>query len=156
MPGESRYSRRLRRAAEDPEYKSHLDAVARMPDEVRAAWDLYFNDVNREIYPYGFAYHFPRQWRWMELEAATVEGKPTLSQRALSAAGLGAGTARRPDGSVDRWPSGRPMGTGSPGLTPPPVTRFGLWKDDDGTVYWLDRDTGEILGPAHDGAEPPF
>lgn len=163
MPGESRYSRRQRRAAEDPEYKAHLQAVARMPDEVRAAWDLYFNDTKREIYPYGFAYHFPRQWRWMELEAAKAEGKPTISQRALSAAGLGPDTVRRPDGSVDRWPSGRPMGTDGPGIDPdfddepdhPGQTDRGLWRDDDGSIYWIDRLTGEILAPYQDD-DPPF
>jgi hypothetical protein len=160
MAGESRRSRRIRRAQEDPEYKAHLDAIARMPDEVKAAWDLYFNDTDREIYPYGFAYHFPRQWRWMELEAATVEGKPTIAQHALKAAGLGPDTVRAPDGHVDRWPSGRPMGMDSPGVDPdfddsPDQSDRALWCDDDGTVYWIDRLTGEILCPANDN-DPPF
>lgn len=151
MAGESRRSRRNRRAAEDPDYKAHLEAVSRMPDAVKEAWALYLNDIDRDIYPYGFAYHFPRQWRWMELEAATVQGMPTISQRALSAAGLGPDTARAPDGTVDRWPSGRPMGSDSPGVDPDfddyPVDEFdhGLWRDSDGTVFLIDRNTGEIL-----------
>lgn len=160
MTGESRYSRQLRRAADDPEYKAHLDAVRRMPSAVQEAWALYENDVNHEIYPFGFAYHFPRQWRWKEIEDGKASGKKSLSQRALEASGLGSDTERRPDGSVDRWPSGRPVGTDSPGVDPDfddtvdeHVT--GYWRDQhNGRLYVIDRITGEVLDEV--GEEPPF
>lgn len=163
MSGETRYSRRQRRALDDPEYKAHLDAVRRLPSAVKEAWQLYLNDENREVYPYGFAFHFPLQWRWMELEASTVEGEPTLSQRALKAADLGPDTVRAPDGKVDRWPSGRPMGTDSPCpdqgafdfMGSPVGSDSALWRGDDGRLYLVDRLTGEILSEV-DETEPPF
>lgn len=149
MAGESRYSRQQRRAADDPEFKAHLDAVRRLPSAVQEAWALYENG-GAELYPFGFAYHFPRQWRWKELEDARASGASSISQRALRAADLGPDTARAPDGTVDRWPSGRPMGTDSPGVDPDfdyPVDEFdhGFWRDGDGTVYVIDRITGEVL-----------
>lgn len=151
MAGESRRSRRLRRAADDPDYKAHLQAVERLPSAVKEAWDLYLNDKKGELYPFGFSYHFPRQWRWKELQDEAQRGVKSISQRALEAAGLDAGTARRPDGTVDRWPSGRPMATNSPGIDEDfdegeRADDVALWRDEDGTTYLIDRSTGEILG----------
>lgn len=168
MAGESRYARQLRRAADDPDYKAHLLAVRRMPSAVQEAWALYMNDKAGEIYPYGFAHHFPLQWRWKELQDAAASGRHTLSQRALSVAGLGPDTERAPDGKVDRWPSGRPMGTDSPGVDPdfddqssfdfvgsPAGSDAATWRGDDGRLYLADRLTGEILSEV-DEDDPPF
>jgi hypothetical protein len=168
MAGESRYERQRRRAASDPDYKAHLQAVRRMPSAVQEAWDLYMNDKAGEIYPFGFAYHFPLQWRWKELQDMTQSGRETLSQRALKAADLGPDTERAPDGSVDRWPSGRSMGTDGPGVDPdfdaqdafdfmgsPSGSDAATWRGDDGKLYLVDRLTGEILSEV-DETDPPF
>lgn len=166
MAGESRRARRFRRAADDPDYKAHLDAVRRLPSAVAEAWALYENDKDGKIYPFGFSFHFPVQWRWKELQDAVASGTETISQRALRAAGLGPDTVRAPDGKVDRWPSGRPMGTDGPGVDPdfddqpdlfgsPDPVDIARWQGDDGTVYWVDRSTGEILAE-DDGTDPPF
>lgn len=163
--GASRYQRRQLRAMDDPDYRAHVDAVRRLPSAVREAWELYVNDANNEVYPFGFAYHFPLQWRWMELQAAGANGEERLSQRALKAADLGPDTERRPGGDVDRWPSGRPMGANSPGIDPD----FHDVVDEDVTGYWRDQHNGrlyvidqngvvldEVGDVADDDEDPPF
>lgn len=157
-PLHARHYRRAERASIDPEYKAHQDAVRRLPAAVREAWELYLADENREIYPHGFCFHFPTQWRWMELEAAKASGKQPLSQRALGAAGLGPETTRAPDGSVDRWPSGRPMGTNSPRrdldavADAPAVVDPAVVREPDGSFTVYDPETGEIIADI----DPPF
>lgn len=168
MAGETRHERQRRRAASDPDYKAHLQAVRRTPSAVQEAWALYMNDKAGELYPFGFAYHFPLQWRWKELQDASAAGRETASQRALRAADLGPDTERAPDGEVDRWPSGRPMGTGSPGVDPdfdtqtafdflgsPAGSDTALWRSNDGRLCLIDRLSGEILSEV-DETDPPF
>lgn len=59
-------------AQEEAWVAEHEAAVSRLPADVQEAWKLYLADANRGIYPFGFAVHFPAQWRWMEMHRACL------------------------------------------------------------------------------------
>lgn len=82
---------------------AHEEAVRRLPDAVKEAWTLYLADENRTLYPHGFAYHFPVQWRWMELQNPGCREQPPADWEEPA-----------PLDPDNKWPSGRVVGTNSP------------------------------------------
>ena len=77
--------------------------MRRLPDAVKEAWRLYLADENRSLYPHGFAYHFPAQWRWMELQNPGCDERPPADWE-----------EPLPLDPANVWPSGRVVGTNSP------------------------------------------